>query len=54
VKRLIECDNRGSRGRANGNRIRMYAGPVSWVSNYKHWLCPVKTIGENVSIGTEI
>jgi hypothetical protein len=21
-----------------GNRIRMYAGPVSWVSNYKHWL----------------
>jgi hypothetical protein len=19
-------------------RIRMYAGPVSWVSNYKHWL----------------
>jgi hypothetical protein len=22
----------------NGNRIRMYAGPVSWVSNDKHWL----------------
>ena len=20
------------------DRIRMYAGPVSWVSNYKHWL----------------
>jgi hypothetical protein len=22
----------------DGNRIRMYAGPVSLVSNYKHWL----------------
>jgi hypothetical protein len=20
------------------HRIRMYAGPVSWVSTYKHWL----------------
>jgi hypothetical protein len=31
ARRLIEygCDNRGSGGpRANGNRIRMYAGPV--------------------------
>jgi hypothetical protein len=35
ARRLIEygCDNRGSRGpRASVNRIRMYAGPVSWVS----------------------
>ena len=33
------CDNRGSRGpRASVNRICMYAGPVSWVSNSKHWL----------------
>jgi len=41
ARRLIEygCDNRGSRGpRASVNRIRMYAGPVSWVSNSKHWL----------------
>jgi hypothetical protein len=26
----IECES--------VNRIRMYAGPVSWVSNSKHWL----------------
>ena len=35
ARRLIEygCD-KGSRGpRASGKRIRMYAGPVSWVSN---------------------
>ena len=24
--------------RASGTRIRMYAGPVSWVSIYNHWL----------------
>jgi len=30
--------------RASGNRIRMYAGPVSWVSNYDHCGCEVQIV----------